>query len=157
MKKLLVLGLIAFCMNAFGQSGVNIGFLDFAGNKIEVPKKCQAKSEYELKDCDGVSIQWLYLDQSMQESVPRQLVDQFTTQSTTKKREEITVESFGSELSGYKFHIKDAKGSSYRIIVYGTVNDQALLLNIGSKSDIKKTSDLNSFLKKIISIKHIED
>ena len=157
MRKLLILGLIAFVMNAFGQSGEKISYLDFAGNKIEVPKKCQAKSEYELMDCDGISIQWLYLDQSMQESVPRQLVDQLSTQSTTKKREEITLESYGSELSGYKFQIKDLKGTSYRIIVYGTVNDQPLLLNIGSKSDIKKTSDLNSFLKKIISVKHMED
>jgi hypothetical protein len=49
--------------------------------------------------------------------------------------------------------MKNTDGISYRIIVYGNVNNQPLLLNIGTKTDINETADLNGFLKKLIEIK----
>ncbi len=49
--------------------------------------------------------------------------------------------------------MKNPDGISYRIIVYGTINNQPLLLNIGTKTDINETADLNDFLKGIIEIK----
>ena len=153
MKRIIFLTFIALSINSYGQSEKQIDSLNYAHMKIAVPKNCEAKSEYELLDCDGISIQWIYLNDEMLKTVPYQFMGQFTNQKTTKKRTKIKVESFGSELGGYKFKMKNTDGISYRMIVYGTVNKQPLLLNIGTKTDIKKTSDLNYFLKELIEIK----
>ena len=153
MKRIIILASIALSINSYGQSEKQIDSLNYAHMKIAVPENCEAKSEYELLGCDGISIQWLYLNDEMLKTVPDQFMGQFTNQKTTKKRTEIKVESFGSELTGYKFKMKNTDGISYRIIVYGTVNNQPLLLNIGTETDINETADLNGFLKKLIEIK----
>ena len=62
------------------------------------------------------------------------------------------MKSFNSELTGKKFKLKSDGKISYRIIVYGIVNKQPLLLNIGTENDITKNSDLNELLAKIITV-----
>ncbi len=153
MKRIIILAFIILSINCYGQSEKKIDSLNYAHMKIAVPENCEAKSEYELLDCEGISIQWLFLNDEMLKTVPNQFIEQFSNQKTIKKRTKITVVSFGSELEGYKFKMKNTDGTSYRIIVYGTVNNQPLLLNIGTKTDIKKGADLNGFLKKLIEIK----
>ena len=153
MKRIILLAFITLSLNSFGQAEKQIDSLNYAHMKIAVPENCQAKSEYELLECDGISIQWIYLNKEMLEIVPNQFIGQFTNQKSTKKKTKIKVKSFGSELTGYKFKMKNSDGVSYRVIVYGTVNNQPLLLNIGTKTDIKETADLNGFLKEIIEIK----
>ena len=152
MKRIIIIVFVALSISSYGQSENQIDSLNYAHMKIAVPENCEAKSEYELLDCDGISIQWLYLNDDMLKTVPNQFIGQLTNQETTKKRTEIKVESFGSELTGYKFKMKNSGGILYRIIVYGTVNNQPLLLNIGTKTDINNTSDLSDFLKKLIEI-----
>lgn len=153
MKRIIFLAFITLSINSFGQSEKLVDSLNYAHMKIAVPENCQAKSEYELLDCDGISIQWLYLNNEMLKTVPTQFIEQFSNQKSNKKRTELIAESFGSELNGYKFKMKNSDGISYRIIVYGTVNNQPLLLNIGTKTDINETADLSDFLKKLIKIK----
>ena len=153
MRKILLLIFITLNVNLYGQSENQIDSLNYANIKIAVPENCQAKSEYELLDCDGISIQWLYLNDEMLKTVPNQFIEQLTNQKSTKNRNEIKVESFGSILTGYKFSLDNNGEISYRIIVYGSVNNQPLLLNIGTEANIETTSDLNDFLKKIIEIK----
>jgi hypothetical protein len=152
MKRIIIIAFVALSISSYGQSENQIDSLNYAHMKIAVPENCEAKSEYELLDCDGISIQWLYLNDEMLKTVPNQFIGQLTNQETTKKRTEIKVQSFGSELTGYKFKMKNSDGILYRIIVYGTVNNQPLLLNIGTKTDINNTSDLSNFLKKLIEI-----
>ena len=152
MKRIIIIAFVALSISSYGQSENQIDSLNYAHMKIAVPENCEAKSEYELLDCDGISIQWLYLNDEMLKTVPNQFIGQLTNQETTKKRTEIKVQSFGSELTGYKFKMKNSDGLLYRIFVYGTVNNQPLLLNIGTKTDINNTSDLSNFLKKLIEI-----
>ena len=153
MKRIIFLTFIILSMNSFGQTEEQIDSLNYAHMKIAVPENCQAKSKYELLDCNGISIQWLYLNNEMLKTVPTQFIEQFSNQKSNKKRTELKAESFGSELNGYKFKMKNSDGISYRIIVYGTVNNQPILLNIGTKTDVNETTDLNDFLKKLIKIK----
>jgi hypothetical protein len=153
MRKTFILIFITLSINSFGQSEKRIDSLNYANIKIATPSNCEAKSEYELLNCDGTSVQWLYLNKEMLKVVPNQFIGQFKNQRTTKKQIEMKVESFGSELKGYKFKMKKSGKTSYRIIVYGIVNNQPLLLNIGTQSNIKKDLDLNDFLKKLIKIK----
>ncbi|TYC07436.1 hypothetical protein ES677_15065 [Bizionia gelidisalsuginis] len=153
MKKIILLIIMIIAVNSYGQTEKRIDSLSYAHMKIAVPENCQAKSEYELLDCDGITIQWIYLTAEMLKSVPSQFITQFSEQESIKKRTEFQLESYGSELNGYKFKMKNSNGISYRLIVYGTVNNQSLLINIGTDNDIKKTSDLSEFLQKLISVK----
>ena len=121
--------------------------------KIAVPEMCVAKSPYELLDCEDISVQWLYLTKEMLEAVSAQFYSQFEQQQNVVKKEKIRIGSFGSELNGYKFKTKNSGKIRYAIMVTGTVNNQPLLLNIGSENNIEKTSDLSEFLKTIIEIK----
>ena len=153
MRKIIILLFITLSIKSYAQSEKRIDSLNYVNIKIAVPNNCKAKSEYELLNCNGISVEWLYLNKKMLKLVPKQFIGQFENQKTTKKQTELKVESFGSELTGYKFKMKKSGKTSYRIVVYGTVNNQPLLLNIGTKSNIKKDSDLNYFLKKLIKIK----
>ncbi len=150
MKKLLLIAIILFINNIYSQSDEGITKLDYANIEIDIPENCSAKSKYELLNCDGISIQWIYLNQAMLKSVPEQFIKNFSKK--TKSKEQIKLISFGSELKGFKFTYKNPE-SLNRIIVYGTVNKQPLILNIGSENELSETSDLNDFLKKIIKIK----
>ena len=62
MKRIFFSAFIALSINSYGQSEKQIDSLNYAHMKIAVPENCEAKSEYELLDCDGVSIQWIYLN-----------------------------------------------------------------------------------------------
>jgi len=60
--------------------------------------------------------------------------------------------TFGSTLKGYKFTFKNSE-SKNRLIVYGTVNKQPLILNVASEDELMGIIDSNEVLKKIIKIK----
>lgn len=152
MKKILLLIFTIISTIANGQEKKQIDSLNYAHIKIAIPENCHAKSEYELLDCNGFSIQWLYLTDKMLKTVPNQFIDKFSKQPNVKSKSKITLESFGSKLNGFKFKMINSDKIFYRIIVYGIVNNQPLLLNIGTDNDIKSNSDLTDFLRKIITV-----
>lgn len=39
--------------------------LQYAWTEIKVPENCEAKSEYEIIDCNGFTAQWLFLKYEM--------------------------------------------------------------------------------------------
>ena len=151
MKKLLIIFcLFCFCYS-FSQTHKEIKHLEYANNMIEVPENCTAKSKYELLDCNGVSAQWIYFNEEMLVTVAEQMIEQYSKNSTSK--EKIEVLSYGATLEGYHFTFKNQKNSN-RIIVYGTVNKQPLILNVASEDElIGVIAESNELLKKIISIK----
>ena len=152
MKKIVTIFLLVVSFNIFAQESIKITQLNYAGIKLDVPISCNAKSEYELLNCDNTDIQWLYLNSEMLKTVPEQFLNQFANQSIVKKKIDFKLKSFNSELIGKKFTLKSENKTSYRIIVYGIVNKQPLLLNIGTEMDINKNTDLDDFLLKMISV-----
>ena len=60
MKKIFTLVFVLSAFSFYGQSN-KITFLDLVGNHIQVPKGCEAKSEYELQACNGTSIKWCFV------------------------------------------------------------------------------------------------
>ena len=139
-------------VKALAQETEKITELNYAGNKILVPNNCEAKSEYELLNCNKTDVQWLYLNEEMLKTVPAQFLSQFRSQSIVKKENDFKLKSFTSELIGKKFKLKSDGKTTYKIIVSGIVNKQPLLLNIGTENDIIKNSDLNELLGKLISV-----
>ncbi|MCY2686792.1 hypothetical protein [Salinimicrobium sp. TH3] len=153
MKKTLLLLLLLFPIILFGQAEKSIDSLNYAGIKIAVPENCIAASAYELLDCNGSTIQWLYLNQEMLKTVPEQFITQFSSQQNFKRKSDISLKSFGFDLQGVVFKIENQNRDMFKIIAYGTVNNQPLILNIGTDKRIKRTEDLSDFLQKLISVK----
>ena len=151
-KIIITVFLIIGTLKISAQETEKIKELNYAGIKILVPNNCEAKSEYELLKCNNVDTQWLYLNEEMLKTVPTQFLTQFGSQSIVKKESDFKLKSFKSELTGKKFKLKSDGKINYRIIVSGIVNNQPLLLNIGTENDIIKNTDLNEFLMKIIDV-----
>lgn len=154
MKLKIIIGvfLIVGTIKITAQETEKIKELNYAGIKILVPNNCEAKSEYELMNCNNTDIQWLYLNEEMLKTVPNQFLSQFSNQPIVKKESDFKLKSFNSELTGKKFKLKSDGKITYRIIVSGIINKQPLLLNIGTEYDIIKNSDLNDLLSKFISV-----
>ncbi len=150
MKKLLLFFFLLSISHSFSQNNKEIKALEYAHMEIEIPSKCKAKSKYELLDCNGFSAQWLYVNQEVLKTTSEQLFKQFNKKTISKKK--IEVISFGATLKGYLFTYKN-KEHWNRMIVYGTVNKQPLILNVASEDELIGFSGLNTFLKKIMKIK----
>ena len=140
-------------LNSFAQTTEKIDSLNYAGIKIIVPEDCTAKSQYELLECNGNSIQWLYLNKEMLKSVPNQIITQFTQRPNTQKQGKIKLVSFGQELDGIKFKIKNSNKTNYTLMAFGSVNNQPLFLNISTNKEIIENSDIDDFLSRIIQLK----
>ena len=151
-KIIVCIFLIIGTIKISAQATEKIKELNYAGIKILVPNNCEAKSEYQLLNCNHTDIQWLYFNEEMLKTVSTQILSQFGSQSIVKEESDYKLKSFNSELTGKKFKLKSEGKITYRIIVSGIVNKQPLLLNIGTENNITKNSDLNELLVRIISV-----
>ncbi len=138
MKNILTLVLLLATVSFYGQDK-KISFLNLVGNNIQVPKGCQAQSEYELQACNGTSIKWDYYTDDMLSAVFDATISAFGDGNT---KTEVTFTSFGSQLKGFKFKT----GTTYQYFLYGTIKDQPLMINLGTPKDIASNDDLDGFL-----------
>ncbi len=142
MKNFIYLFIILGTTFVYGQENT-ISFLDLVGNHIQVPKGCVAQSEYEMLACNGTSIKWEYYSEDMLSAVFEEIISIYGDSSTIKT--EIKFVSFGSELKGYKFKM----GNTYQFFLKGKIKDQALMINLGTPSDISVIDDLDGFLRTV--------
>lgn len=150
MKTLLIISCILFFSNSFSQSNKELKTLEYANMEIDIPDTCTATSKHEIIDCDGLSIQWTYVDKKMLNSVYKELINQFSNK--TKTKEEMEVLSYGAVLKGYKFTYENPKTLN-RLIVHGTVNKQPLIIQVASEDELMGVFDFNEFLEKIVTLK----
>lgn len=136
--------------HCFSQAEEKVTSLVYTTIEMEVPKNCVAKSKYELLNCDGISAQWMYVSPDMLRSTSKELIKKLGENATSK--EPIEVLSYGATLKGYKFTYKD-KEKWNRMIVYGNVNKQPLILNVASEDELIAICKSNAFLKKLLKIK----
>jgi hypothetical protein len=148
MKNLLLVIAIAFFSTVYGQESNDT--LSYAKTEIIVPDGCSAKSKYEVLDCNGFSVQWLYLKQEMiDQGVHKQLFSQLEQQFQYSKKSDLKFKSQDQDFEGFLYKLKN--GTS-RILGIGKVNDQWLILNLGFEDGPKKNSDLSEFEKKFIEL-----
>ncbi len=144
MKSIFTLVLLFITVSFYGQENKRISFLNLVGNHIQVPRGCQAQSEYELLACNGTSIKWDYYSDDMLSEVFNATIDAFSSGNSSKS--EVTFTSFGSQLKGYKFQ----SGNTYQYFLKGKIKDQPLMINIGSPNDISVSENLNGVLKLVL-------
>lgn len=139
MKRFFTLVLLFSTLSFYGQDK-KISFLSLVGNNIQVPRGCEAQSEYELQACNGTSIKWDYYTEDMLTAVYDATISAFAESNDSKT--EVTFTSFEAKLTGYKFKM----GTTFQYFLHGTIKDQPLMMNLGTHIDITKTDDLDGFL-----------
>ncbi|WP_378186763.1 hypothetical protein ACE939_00205 [Aquimarina sp. W85] len=140
MKNIFTLTLLMATFSFYGQQQKKISFLDLVGNCIQVPRGCEAQSQYELQACNGTSIKWEYYGDDMLSAVFDQIISTFEESNSSKTP--VTFSSFGHQLTGYKFKM----GTSYQYFLKGKIKDQPLMINLGTPTNISGKADLDNFL-----------
>lgn len=148
MKKTLFILLSFLSIKTFSQD--KIEKLNYAKIEIEVPKNCQAKSEYEIIDCEGFSAQWIFLsDEMVQQKFPEKVSKQIEQQFNYSEKKELKFISQNQKFQGTAYRMKDGE---YRIIGFGKINEIYLILNLGFAKEPKSNSDLTEFQKNFINL-----
>lgn len=137
----LILLLVATSFYAQEPAAKRISFLNLVGNNIQVPRGCEAQSEYEIQACDGTSIKWDYYSDDMLSAVFDATIDAFSADNTDKTQ--VTFTSFEAQLTGFKFKM----GESFQYFLRGTIKGQPLMMNLGTRTNITGSEDLEGFLK----------
>ncbi|GAA0724839.1 hypothetical protein GCM10009430_29700 [Aquimarina litoralis] len=141
MKNIITFALLLATISFYGQDRKRISFLNLVGNHIQVPRGCQAQSEFELQACNGTSIKWDYYSDDMLTAVFDATIDAFGADNSSKTA--VTFTSFGSELKGFKFK----SGTTFQYFLMGKIKNQPLMINLGTPSDISANGDLEGILK----------
>src|SRR5690606_31981572 len=123
MKNLLLLLLMAFFSPLYGQDSNDT--LTYVKTEIIVPDGCSAKSKYEALDCNGFSVQWLYLKQEMiDQGIHKQLYSQLEQQFQYSKKSDLKFKSQNQDFEGFLYKMKNG---TTRILGLGKVDSQWLI------------------------------
>jgi len=141
MKNIFTFVLLLATISFYGQDKKRISFLNLVGNHIQVPRGCQAQSEFELQACKGTSIKWDYYSDDMLSAVFDATIEAFTEGNSSKTA--VTFTSFGSQLTGFKFK----SGTTFQYFLMGKIKEQPIMINLGTPSDISANDDLEGILK----------
>jgi hypothetical protein len=153
MRSVLLLFAISLCVHAFGQEvEPDIDFLKYAGKKIAIPKGCVPSSETDIRGCGHQQVQW-YTYTNMKEldtSFPKLIA----MAEKGREKSEFNAISFGAVMTGYRITVTYGSSNSKAYLFYlkGLVNNNAILLEISSNTDITKNADLGAIPSLLIKI-----
>ena len=148
MKNLLLILPILFFSTVYGQESNDT--LTYVKTEIIVPDGCSTKSKYEILECNGFSAQWLYLKQEMiDQGVDKQLFSQLEQQFKYSRKSDLKFKSQDQDFEGFQYKMKNG---TTRILGFGKVDGQWLILNLGFENRPKNNSDLSEFEKNFIEL-----
>ena len=152
-KPIFLLSVLTFAFSTlFGQSS-EIKKIRYAKTEIDVPTDYTAKDEYSIEN-NLFSAQWLYLTKEMvEQGVEKQIIQQFEGQLKYSKSSSVEFVSNGGQFSGKKYQLKGDNKMKFRILAFGSVDGQPLVLNLGFKDDPKSDEKLDDLMKKFIHLK----
>jgi|SRR5436190_5585843 len=153
MKKYILFSILTFtCSFLFGQNA-QIKKVKYAKTEIDVPSNYSASDEYSIEN-NLFSAQWLYLTKEMvDQGVSKQILGQFEGQIEYTKVSDVEFISNGGQLAGKKYQLKSDRKFNYRILAFGTVDGQPLVLNLGFKDDPISNEKLDGLMKRFIQFK----
>ncbi|HYH16323.1 MAG TPA: hypothetical protein VD794_13935 [Flavisolibacter sp.] len=153
MKTSLLLSILTFAFsNLFAQT-TEIKKVKYARTEIEVPASYNSKDEYSI-DNDLFSAQWLYLTKEMvEQGVNTQILAQFEKQLKYSKSTSVDFISNGGQFSGKKYQLRGDSKLKFRILAFGSVDGQPLVLNLGFKDDPESDEQSDELIKKFIQLK----
>ena len=152
MKKIITILFLGLTLTTFAQDKELLNELSYCGQIFKAPENCSSNSKYELS-CDNYSIQWLYMNEQMLSYMPQQFIQQLEQKLKKTKKERIRCISFETEIEGYKISYKDGKQKKYKIIAFGNINNQPVLINLSLKENPTDNEKIPEFVQQIIKLK----
>jgi len=152
-RSILLLSFLTFAFsNLFGQNA-EIKKVKYAKTEIDVPPDYNAKDEYSIEN-SLFSAQWLYLTKEMvEQGVEKQIIQQFEGQLKYSKTTSVKFVSNGGQFSGKKYQLKSDNKMKFRILAFGSVDEQPLVLNLGFKDDPQSGEKLDDLMQRFIQFK----
>jgi hypothetical protein len=136
----------------YGQS-IETKKVSYANTLIDVPKDYDSKDEYSIES-NLFSAQWLYLSKEMVEkSVQKQMIKQFEKQLKYSESSDIEFISNNAKFLGKKYHLKGDSNLKYKILAFGTVDGQPLILNMSFKENPTLDQEFDEVEKQFIQFK----
>ena len=135
----------------FGQ-GKKLDSIKFCGKSIQIPTTCSAESENTIF-CDDYFIFWTYPGKGMLSSYANIFINGTTAQLDSCIKQKIIVYIQGQEVTAVKIACKVSGKSTFQIVAYGLVNDQAVIFTLNLYEDPIDNDHLLPFVKKFISLK----
>lgn len=128
--------------------------VSYANTLIDIPKDYDSKDAYSIES-NLFSAQWLYLSKEMVEKgVQKQMIKQFEKQIKFSESTEIDFISNNSLFSGKKYLLKGDSKLKYKILAFGTIDEQPLILNLGFKENPIVDQEFDDLIKKFIQFKN---
>lgn len=141
--------LIGTLCDLFGQSP-EIEKVKYANTEINVPPGYNAKDEYSIGN-NSFTAQWLYLTKEMvEQKVEREIIQQFEEHLKISKSTNVEFISNGGQFTGKCYQLKGNPNMRFRILAFGEVDGQPLVLNMGFKDDPKSDEKFVDLIKKFI-------
>jgi len=91
----------------------------------------------------------------VEQGVEKQILNQIAGQLKYSKATDISFASNGEQFSGKKYLLKGDMELKFRIIAFGSINGQPLVLNLAFKKDPKSDEETDELMKKFITFKRL--
>lgn len=152
-KSILLVSFLIFAFSNLYAQKEEIKKVKYAKTEIGVPANYNAKDEYSIES-NLFSAQWLYLTEEMvEQGVEKQIMNQFEEQLKFSKAMNIEFISNKGKFLGKKYQLKGNNELKYRILAFGSVDGQPLVLNLGFKHDPESDEKLDELMKIFIQFK----
>ena len=126
--------------------------IDYAKIEIEVPSNYNSPSEFKIEN-DNFSAQWIYLPaKSFNNNMKLEIFDQLGIELQSTEVEDIEFTSCNESFIGRKYFLEKSI-LKYRILAFGIINEQPLLLNLGFKNNPKNESEFDELILRFIRFK----
>ncbi|MEJ5148470.1 hypothetical protein [Sphingobacterium sp. MYb388] len=154
-KPILLVSFLIIAISSLVAQSTEIKKVNYANIQIDVPTNYTAKDEYSIEN-NSFSAQWIYLTNKMvEQGVEKQILNQIEKQLKYSKATNISFTSNGEQFSGKKYQLKGEMELIFRIIAFGSINGQPLVLNLAFKKDPKSDEETDELMKKFITFKRL--
>jgi hypothetical protein len=151
MKTFFTILIYFIAFHASGQYAPGPDSVSFCGLKYKTPEGCKAQSMYQV-ECNNFSMQWIYMNEAMLDTVPQKLVSQLESQMKRFKKESINLLLLGKEVKGYKVNYPLKEGYTYQLIAYGIVNGQPVIVQLTLGKNPVTNEDIPLFPRQILRL-----
>lgn len=136
---------------AKGQGTANDYQMLYCGVYMDKPAGCISRNNHHL-ECGDWEMVWLGMAPEIKDIMGEQFLANLKMRNDDFKKESVVCTSLKQPMTAYKVSYLEKGKTVYRLIAYGTVNGQAILINLGLPKWPKSDEDLPKFAQQILHI-----
>lgn len=121
----------------------------YCGKKLSLPDRCKLLSNTSVES-DSFSMQWIHVRESILDSLATKMIRHFEQEHEVTVKKSVRLLSYNSPLEGYAFTYKEEFSLHGKILAFGKVDEQAVIVSV----DLKKNTfyPLPLFVRSILQL-----